>query len=60
MAEGLADGFSTAGKDIKSNWIPFLIIGLAVVVGVLWYDHKNNGALTTKIAGLPLVGKLFA
>lgn len=60
MPEGIGEGLKTAGNDIKSNWVPFLIIGLAVVIGVLWYDHKNNGALTTKIAGLPLVGKLFA
>jgi len=60
MAEGIAEGFKTAGKDVKGNLVPFVIIGLAVVIGVLWYDHKHNGALTTKIAGLPLVGKLFA
>lgn len=44
----------------RKNWIFFLVAGAAVVVLVLWYDHKKGGALTAKIAGLPVVGKLFA
>lgn len=60
MAEGLGEGLKTAGKDIKGNWLPFLLIGLAVVIGVLWYDHKNAGKLTAQVAKIPLVGKLFA
>ncbi len=44
----------------KKNWIFFLVLALAVVVLVLWYDHKKAGALTAKFAGLPVIGKLFA
>jgi len=50
-----------AGFDgIKKNWLFFVLLGVVVVVGVLWYDHKNQGSLTTKVASLPLIGKLFA
>jgi hypothetical protein len=60
----MAEGFSAEAKDLggslKKNWLPALLVGAALVIFVLWYDHKNNGSLTTKIAGLPVVGKLFA
>jgi type II secretory pathway component PulF len=45
---------------VKKNWIFFVVAAAAVVVLVLWYDHKNQGKLTQKIASLPVVGKLFA
>jgi hypothetical protein len=44
----------------KKNWIFFLVGAVVVGVIVLWYDHKKAGALTTKLAGLPGIGKLFA
>lgn len=50
-----------AGADAaKKHWVFFLVAGVAVVVLVLWYDHKKGGALTAKVAGLPVIGKLFA
>lgn len=49
-----------AGEAVKKHWWIFLVIAFGVVVAALWYDHKNSGKLTTKIAGLPVVGKLFA
>jgi hypothetical protein len=45
---------------VKRHWVAFLVAGAVLVVVALWYDHKNNGALTQKVASLPLVGKLFA
>ncbi len=45
---------------VKKNWMFFVLAGAVLLVGVLWYEHKNGGKLTTKIAGLPVIGKLFA
>lgn len=56
----LGSEVKAGGAAARKNWIFFLVAGLAVVVLVLWYDHKKGGALTAKIAGLPVVGKLFA
>lgn len=44
---------------IRRHWVAFAVAGAALVVLALWYDHKNNGALTAKVASLPIVGKLF-
>lgn len=49
-----------AGNAVKAHWVVFLVAGVVVVVAALWYDHKNAGKLTTKVAGLPVIGKLFA
>lgn len=38
----------------------FLLIFAAIVIAALWYDHKNQGSLTAKVAGLPIIGKIFA
>lgn len=57
---GLEAEAKAGGEAIKKNWLFFVLVGVVVIVGVLWYDHKNNGSLTTKVAGLPLIGKLFA
>lgn len=60
MAEGFAEGAKSIGETAKKNWLPAVVILAGIVILVLWYDHKNNGSLTTRIAGLPVVGKLFA
>lgn len=60
MAEGLGAGLENAVGEVKKNWLPFLILGFGLIVAVLWYDHKKGGALTTKIASIPVIGKLFA
>ncbi len=36
------------------------MVAFVVVTLALAYDHKNSGKLSTKLASLPLVGKLFA
>lgn len=48
-----------AFNAIKSHWIAFAVIGVAVVALALSYDHKNSGSLTARLAKLPLIGKLF-
>ena len=45
---------------IKSHWLAFLVAGFVLVVIAFAYDTKKNGSLRSTIAGLPLVGKLFA
>ena len=60
MAEGLGEGLKTATGDIKRNWLPFLLLGAGLVIAILWYDHKSGGNATKKLAGLPVIGKLFA
>ncbi len=47
-------------KALTSNWIYFLVLLFVVAVGLLWYEHKSGGKLTTKFASLPGIGKLFA
>lgn len=49
-------GFSA----IKSHWIFFLLLALAVVGLALSYDARNGGALRSKFASIPLVGRFFA
>jgi hypothetical protein len=56
IGESLKSGWGS----LKAHWGFFLLAAGVVTVLVLWYDHKNNGSLTTKVAGLPIVGKLFA
>ncbi len=43
----------------KSHWFWLTVGVLGVVIAALWYDHKNAGDLTKKVASIPLVGKLF-
>lgn len=59
MADAMSGG-KAAWSAFKSHWGWFLIGIAAVVIAALWYDHKNTGDLTKKVAGLPLVGKLFS
>ncbi len=51
---------SASTDAVKKHWWVFLVLFAGVVVLALWYDHKNSGKLTTKLAGLPGIGKLFA
>lgn len=51
---------SASTDAIKKHWWVFGLIFVGVVVLALWYDHKNQGKLTTKLASLPGIGKLFA
>lgn len=60
MAEGFVEGAKSVGEAAKKNWLPAVVILAGIVILVLWYDHKHSGSLTTKVASLPVVGKLFA
>lgn len=55
------------GKDVKSganaiknHWVAFLVAGLVLVGLAFWYEKKNPGAVTGKLAKLPIVGGAFA
>ncbi len=54
------EGGKAAWSAFKAHWGWFLFGIAALIIAALWYDHKNQGDLTKKVAGLPLVGKLFA
>lgn len=55
------EGMLKAGWNLfKAHWGTFLVFGAIVLVAVLWYDHKNGGKLTQDVAGLPIVGRIFA
>jgi len=60
MADGIGKGVDATKGFLKNHWIAFAVVAFVVVTLALAYDHKNSGKLTAKIAGLPLVGKLFA
>lgn len=60
MPEGVGAQFEKGGEALKKNWIFTAVLIFGVMVLVLWYDHKNSGKLTAKLAGLPGIGKLFA
>jgi hypothetical protein len=59
MADAAAAAKAATGS-IKRHWLTFALIGFGLVVLALWYDHKNQGALTAKLAKLPIVGGLFS
>lgn len=44
---------------VKKHWVAFLVAGAVLVVLAFWYEHKNPGAITSKITKIPLVGGLF-
>lgn len=49
-------GFSA----LKSHWI-FFLVAIVVLVGMaMKYDRKNNGAISSRLASLPLFGRFFA
>lgn len=60
MAEGIGADIKAGNKAVASNWIYFLVVLFLVAVALLWYEHKSGGKLTTKFAGIPFIGKLFA
>lgn len=60
MAEGFGAEAKAGTAAIKKNWIFFVAVLFGVTVLLLWYEHKNGGKITTKLAGLPVLGKLFA
>jgi type II secretory pathway component PulF len=60
MADGALSGGKAAWGAFKSHWGWFLIGIAAIIIAALWYDHKNQGDLTKKVAGLPIIGKIFA
>ncbi len=61
MAEtGIGKGIDATKGFVKNHWIAFIVVGFVIVAAALAYDHKNQGKLTSMIASLPLVGKLFA
>lgn len=54
----MADAKAALGA-FKSHWF-WLSLGIVgVVILALWYDHKNSGDLTKKVASIPFVGNLF-
>jgi type II secretory pathway component PulF len=56
-----AEGAAKAGwKAVKDNWIFFVVLALVLGALVLWWDKKKAGALTAKLASLPVIGKFFA
>lgn len=59
MPEGIAADIKAGNKAVGQHVWYFLGLLVVVAIGLLWYEHKSGGKLTTKFAGLPLVGKLF-
>jgi hypothetical protein len=50
----------TAVKAFKTHWVAVAILSVVVLLIGIRYDRKNNGALSAKLAKLPLVGNWFA
>lgn len=44
---------------LKSHWIFFLIAAVVLVGMAFKYDRANNGAISSRLASLPLVGRFF-
>jgi hypothetical protein len=50
-----------SGNLIKDNPITFVVAGLVLVILAFWYEHKNPGAVSGKLAKIPFIGpKLFS
>jgi hypothetical protein len=60
MSAGVGAGVNATKGFIRNHWLAFAVVAFVIVALALSYDHKNGGKLSTKLAGLPLVGKLFA
>jgi hypothetical protein len=56
----MLSGGKAAFTAFKAHWGWFLFGIAGLIVAALWYDAKHQGDLTKKVAGLPVVGKLFA
>ena len=57
---GLEAGVKGGFSSLKSHWI-FFGVAIVVLVGLaLKYERRNPGAISSKLAGLPLVGQFFA
>ena len=60
MAEtGIGKGVAATKSFVTNHWIAFIVVGFMVVAAALAYDRKSQGKLTSMIAGLPLVGRIF-
>lgn len=55
----VGSGVEATKGFVTKHWVAFIVLGFIIVAAALAYDHKNNGSLSTKIAGLPIIGKLF-
>lgn len=53
---GIEAGAKGGVSALKSHWIFFLLFAVAVVWAVKRYEKTNPGFL----AGLPLIGRIFA
>lgn len=60
MADGVGAGVNATKNFVKNHWLAFAVTAFVVVALALSYDHKNNGKLSSMIASIPLVGKLFS
>lgn len=60
MSAGVGAGVNATKGFIRNHWLAFAVVAFVIVALALSYDHKNGGKLSAKLAGLPLVGKLFA
>ena len=49
----------TGFNAVKKHWVAFLAAGAVLVILAFWYEHKNPGAISGKLAKAPLVGGLF-
>lgn len=45
---------------VKNHWVAFLVAGVVLVIAAFAYEHKNPGAVSGKLAKIPLVGGLFS
>jgi predicted outer membrane lipoprotein len=44
---------------VKNHWVAVLVAGAVLVILAFWYEHKNPGAVTGKLAKIPLIGGMF-
>jgi hypothetical protein len=60
MADGIGSGVKAAKGFVVNHYLAFGVLALVLVSLALSYDHKNNGALSQKLAKLPILGSLFS
>jgi len=56
----IGKGVDATKSFVTNHWIAFIVVAFVIVAAALAYDRSSGGKLTEKIAGLPLVGKLFS